>query len=199
MTQESFAPFLGLARELGVRGLTGITPILRPKETFTKTLAVARDTFMPPPPYTDVSEGTVEYLADVVKTEPLEEEQEIKLPDFDLLDDSYERDLVINEDDDINPLSKEERVKLRVKQRLLNAERRLLVAQGESENPEQNEVNAELDRRISEMIVKKEGAWVCTVCGKNANHKSKLKQHAETHLQGYSHPCSLCGKTYRSR
>merc|ERR1712192_114991 len=25
------------------------------------------------------------------------------------------------------------------------------------------------------------------------------KQHAETHLQGYSHPCIMCGKTYRSR
>merc|ERR1719285_306129 len=64
---------------------------------------------------------------------------------------------------------------------------------------EQSEVNAELDRRISDMIVRQDGGWVCTVCGKQANHKSKLKQHAETHLQGYSHPCIMCGKSYRSR
>ena len=96
-------------------------------------------------------------------------------------------------------LTKEEKVKLRVQQRLLNAERRLMPNATEIDLAEQSEVNAELDRRISDMIVRQDGGWVCTVCGKQANHKSKLKQHAETHLQGYSHPCIMCGKTYRSR
>merc|ERR1712241_1667078 len=74
--------------------------------------------------YTDVAkDGTVEYLADVVKTEPQEEES-AKLPDFDLLEDSYDGALVI--DEDINTLTKEEKVKLRVQQRLLNAECRLM-------------------------------------------------------------------------
>merc|ERR1712126_133803 len=49
------------------------------------------------------------------------------------------------------------------------------------------------------VIAKRDGVWSCTVCGKSANHKSKLKQHVETHLQGFSHPCLLCGKSYRSR
>ena len=137
-------------------------------------------------------------LADVVKTEPQEEES-ARLPDFDLLEDSYDGALVIAEDEDINTLTKEEKVKLRVQQRLLNAERRLMPNATEIDLAEQSEVNAELDRRISDMIVRQDGGWVCTVCGKQANHKSKLKQHAETHLQGYSHPCIMCGKTYRSR
>ena len=137
-------------------------------------------------------------FADVVKTEPQEEEN-ARLPDFDLLEDSYDGALVIAEDEDINTLTKEEKVKLRVQQRLLNAERRLMPNATEIDLAEQSEVNAELDRRISDMIVRQDGGWVCTVCGKQANHKSKLKQHAETHLQGYSHPCIMCGKTYRSR
>ena len=138
------------------------------------------------------------FFADVVKTEPQEEEN-ARLPDFDLLEDSYDGALVIAEDEDINTLTKEEKVKLRVQQRLLNAERRLMPNATEIDLAEQSEVNAELDRRISDMIVRQDGGWVCTVCGKQANHKSKLKQHAETHLQGYSHPCIMCGKTYRSR
>merc|ERR1712110_330515 len=149
--------------------------------------------------YTDVAkDGTVEYLADVVKTQE-EETAAARLPDFDLLEDSYDGALVIAEDEDINTLTKEEKVKLRVQQRLLNAERRLMPNATEIDLAEQSEVNAELDRRISDMIVRQDGGWVCTVCGKQANHKSKLKQHAETHLQGYSHPCIMCGKTYRSR
>ena len=61
------------------------------------------------------------------------------------------------------------------------------------------EVNAELDKQIEEILVKNDGVWTCKVCGKFANHKSKLKQHVETHIDGFSHPCGLCGKSYRSR
>ena len=61
------------------------------------------------------------------------------------------------------------------------------------------EVHAELDKQIEEILVKNNGMWNCKVCGKFANHKSKLKQHVETHIQGFSHPCPICGKSYRSR
>ena len=238
VTQESFPAFLALARDLGVRGLTGATPAIsnkkqeKPEKPENTAAALGKnfpaagfDTsqsgYATQSGYTDVAkDGTVEYLAgrqiltylslnmkdsnsallftDVVKTEPQEEES-AKLPDFDLLEDSYDGALVIAEDEDINTLTKEEKVKLRVQQRLLNAERRLMPNATDIDLAEQSEVNAELDRRISDMIVRQDGGWVCTVCGKQANHKSKLKQHAETHLQGYSHPCIMCGKTYRSR
>jgi len=221
VTQESFPSFLALARDLGVRGLTGATPAIgkkqekqqqqeeptaaAPSNNFpssgytTQSGFSSQSGYASQSGYTDVAkDGTVEYLADVVKTEPQEEEN-ARLPDFDLLEDSYDGALVIAEDEDINTLTKEEKVKLRVQQRLLNAERRLMPNATEIDLAEQSEVNAELDRRISDMIVRQDGGWVCTVCGKQANHKSKLKQHAETHLQGYSHPCIMCGKTYRSR
>merc|ERR1719341_2579360 len=206
VTQESFPSFLALARDLGVRGLTGATPPIGKKQEKQQEEPQAAPSnnfassgYTTQSAYTDVAkDGTVEYLADVVKTEPQEEEI-ARLPDFDLLEDSYDGALVIAEDEDINTLTKEEKVKLRVQQRLLNAERRLMPNATEIDLAEQREVNAELDRRISDMIVRQEGGWVCTVCGKQANHKSKLKQHAETHLQGYSHPCIMCGKTYRSR
>lgn len=61
------------------------------------------------------------------------------------------------------------------------------------------EVNAELVRQIEENLVQSNGTWTCKVCGKVAKFKSKLKQHVETHIDGFSHPCSLCGKSYRSR
>ena len=61
------------------------------------------------------------------------------------------------------------------------------------------EINAELDKQIEEILVKNNGVWSCKVCGKFANHKSKLKQHVETHIEGFSHPCAICGKCYRSR
>merc|ERR1719391_1153175 len=219
VTQESFPAFLALARDLGVRGLTGATPAIgkkkqqqeeestaAPNNNFpssgytTQSGFSSQSGYASQSGYTDVAkDGTVEYLADVVKTEPQEEENAARLPDFDLLEDSYDGALVIAEDEDINTLTKEEKVKLRVQQRLLNAERRLMPNATEIDLAEQSEVNAELDRRISDMIVRQDGGWVCTVCGKQANHKSKLKQHAETHLQGYSHPCIMCGKTYRSR
>ena len=61
------------------------------------------------------------------------------------------------------------------------------------------EVNAELDKQIEDILVKSNGVWTCKACGKSANHKSKLKQHVETHIDGFSHPCGICGKSYRSR
>ena len=61
------------------------------------------------------------------------------------------------------------------------------------------EVNAELDKQIEDILVKTDGVWTCKACGKSANHKSKLKQHVETHIDGFSHPCGICGKSYRSR
>ena len=48
-----------------------------------------------------------------------------------------------------------------------------------------------------------DGRYKCTLCGKMQKEKGKflrnLKNHIETHLEGLSFPCQLCGKSFRSR
>ena len=47
-----------------------------------------------------------------------------------------------------------------------------------------------------------DGSVKCTICGKvnTGNDRKKIiRNHIETHLEGLSYPCQLCGKTFRSR
>ena len=39
--------------------------------------------------------------------------------------------------------------------------------------------------------------WSCSVCGKIANRKRNLERHTQTHMEGISFHCSLCGKQFR--
>ena len=53
------------------------------------------------------------------------------------------------------------------------------------------------------------GHFRCKVCGKdskgmsksktNGCAKSNMKNHIETHIEGLSYSCQLCGKTFRSK
>ena len=40
--------------------------------------------------------------------------------------------------------------------------------------------------------------WRCTVCGKSAGNKKDIRRHVESHIEGVSHPCTICGKVSRS-
>ena len=53
--------------------------------------------------------------------------------------------------------------------------------------------------QIGQMIEKNEGLWKCKVCGKTANQKSHIKDHAETHIEGESHACHICSKILSTR
>ena len=58
--------------------------------------------------------------------------------------------------------------------------------------------NTELGDMINSMLEKIDGFWTCTKCGKTNKDKTKTKSHIETHIEGMSHPCGHCGKTFRS-
>ena len=58
----------------------------------------------------------------------------------------------------------------------------------------------ELDEKINLMMLKVEGKWSCSVCGKIDHRKSNMIQHIEAnHIEGVTHTCNQCGKTSRSR
>jgi hypothetical protein len=60
----------------------------------------------------------------------------------------------------------------------------------------------ELDATINSMTEKNlDGKWTCKVCGKIDNKdKTHMRNHIEgKHIEGVTHPCSYCGKPFRSR
>ena len=65
-----------------------------------------------------------------------------------------------------------------------------------------NTNNKDLDETINSMMesLGEPGKYLCKVCGKNINHKGNMINHIEgNHIEGVSHPCSICGKNFRSR
>ena len=58
----------------------------------------------------------------------------------------------------------------------------------------------DLNEKIDSMMEKQNGAWTCIVCGNTnkLNKRSDLKKHVETHIEGVTHSCNICGKTFRS-
>ena len=58
---------------------------------------------------------------------------------------------------------------------------------------------ADLNDKLDSMVDKLNGIWTCTVCGKSSksNSRNDMRRHAETHVEGMSHPCNYCDKTFR--
>jgi len=59
----------------------------------------------------------------------------------------------------------------------------------------------EIEQKIAEYLGKNEnGDYICNLCGKVSGKKTtNIKNHIETHLEGISFSCSICGKQYRTR
>ena len=57
----------------------------------------------------------------------------------------------------------------------------------------------EADQRVFEHMEKFDGQFFCKICGKSTGHRSDMKKHVETHLDGLSFNCQHCGKVFRSR
>ena len=63
--------------------------------------------------------------------------------------------------------------------------------------------NDDLKQKMTELVGWNGETWSCTVCGKlaakpNVLGKSNLKRHTQTHMEGLTYPCNLCGKEFRS-
>ena len=61
------------------------------------------------------------------------------------------------------------------------------------------DTNSELDNQIEGMIEKYENLWKCKVCEKTSKQKGNIKNHVEMHIEGMSHACKICGKTFPNR
>ena len=57
----------------------------------------------------------------------------------------------------------------------------------------------EIDLKLDGMIEKHENLWRCKVCGKIAITKQLTQNHAETHIEGVSHACQICSKSFLTR
>ena len=59
---------------------------------------------------------------------------------------------------------------------------------------------SDLNQQITQMIEKSgDGVWICKICGKRASNRRDIRRHAEVHIEGKSHACHLCSKTFTSR
>ena len=62
-------------------------------------------------------------------------------------------------------------------------------------------INEDLEAKIESMIEKiRDGdkKFKCYVCGRTDKKNVHMKRHVETHIEGVSHVCNLCGKSSRS-
>ena len=53
-------------------------------------------------------------------------------------------------------------------------------------------ISAKINAEIKNLLGKSAGGYICKVCGKTGRLRPTLTRHIETHLEGFSHPCSQC-------
>ena len=56
---------------------------------------------------------------------------------------------------------------------------------------------AEVRRKIKEILIKDDGFFKCTVCGKMSKDQRNMNKHAEIHIEGLSYECEFCNNTFR--
>ena len=63
----------------------------------------------------------------------------------------------------------------------------------------------EVDEMVTQMMTKHENPatglseFSCTVCHKVMRTKRHMENHVETHIEGLSHLCDHCGKSFKTR
>ena len=66
------------------------------------------------------------------------------------------------------------------------------------ENPESEKKILPLSSKIEAGITKIDGLWSCTYCSRTFSQKGGVKDHVETHFEGFSHTCNICYKSART-
>ena len=66
-------------------------------------------------------------------------------------------------------------------------------------NRETDHDMTEVDEKIEELIVKREGKKVCKVCDYTSSNSGHMIEHVELHLEGVKYHCQYCSKTFQSR
>ena len=70
----------------------------------------------------------------------------------------------------------------------------------ESKDEPTIENNSELDKCLDAMTEQgDDGSWICKKCGKKDKSKFHLRRHAETHVEGFKHPCNFCEREFSQR
>ena len=64
---------------------------------------------------------------------------------------------------------------------------------------EKSPIEKELEERIDAITELREGLWNCIQCGKADKKKFHLRRHAETHVEGFAHTCTICRKIFSQR
>jgi len=54
----------------------------------------------------------------------------------------------------------------------------------------------EYDEKVLGFVSKSGDVWTCNGCAYSSKNKTHVKEHAEMHVEGYSHTCNYCGKVY---
>ena len=60
-------------------------------------------------------------------------------------------------------------------------------------------MNVDLEEKINALTEKWDNLWHCIKCDKTNSSRFHLRRHVETHLEGFSFPCSSCGKRFPHR
>ena len=60
------------------------------------------------------------------------------------------------------------------------------------------ERNKALEQTIESMLKSEGGLWSCSACGKTGAIKWVLRNHIETHIEGFVHMCPQCEKKFRT-
>merc|ERR1719318_1951746 len=54
----------------------------------------------------------------------------------------------------------------------------------------------EYDEKVLELVRKSELGWGCTICPYASKSKGHVREHAQEHIEGYSHECKYCDKSF---